>query len=328
MRHLLRVLCKLTILASLFAGALVLFTVRPVPFVLSKAPLEIHADSARLARDIQRISTEIGPRDAINPNALLRTSDEILKTFRETNARVSLQTYLVQSVDFQNVISEYGFPSPAGTVVIGAHYDTVAGSPGADDNASGVAALFELGRLFAQQPPPTKVLLAAYPLEEGSFRGSNDMGSLIHAKSLYQAKEPIRLMMSLESIGFYSEQPGSQQYPWKPLSWVYPDKGDFLAVVGLPFLSRATIDIKRAFMRSTLMQVHSINVPDIMPGVGNSDHASFWRLGFDAVMVTDTATYRNPNYHTASDLPDTLDFTRLAQTVDGIFAYVSSLNRK
>ncbi len=321
MRTFVRRTIKLLILAALFFGALYLFTVRPFVFESFSQGSVAHAQPERLRSDI-KLLTSAGPRDRSNPPVLASVADQILQRFEESNSRVSLQTFLVQGSSFSNVISEYGFASSAGTIIIGAHYDTELNTPGADDNASGVAGLLELGRLLSQSPPPVRVLLVAYALEEGPFFLSGDMGSFIHAKSLRQANEKIRLMISLESIGYFADAAGSQRYPLDLISWLYPGRGDFIAIVGQPDLSPATLSIKRAFARSTRLPSYSINTPEVVPGINSSDHVSFWRSGFDAVMITDTAMFRNPNYHTPSDLPETLDYARMAQVVDGVLAYV------
>lgn len=321
----LRRLLKITVLAALFVAGLILFTVRP--FVLSARDLSLSpkAQPARIRAQIDRLTTNWGPRSNDNPEKLAKIADDLVASLRATNSRVSLQSFFVGGIAFQSVLSEYGFYSGKGTVVIGAHYDSASGSPGADDNATGVAALLELNSLFADSPPPTKVILAFYPLEEIPLSRTSDSGSFIHASQLRQSKEPVRLMISMESIGYFSDTEGSQRYPLKPLSWVYPSVGKFLAVVGEASLSPATVDMKAAFTRATELPVESINAPHSLEGISFSDHRSFWMNGFDAVMLTDTAMFRNPNYHRPSDLPETVDPEKVAQVVDGVMEYLAAL---
>ncbi len=321
----LRRLLKLLVLAALFLGSLALFSVRPLVFA---PPAEVSCPKAkpdRIKESVRELSVDWAPRDFREPSHLADVADRIFGTFRENNARVSLQTYLAEGAAFHNVVSEYGFPTPGGTVVVGAHYDTVPDVPGADDNASGVAAIFELGRIFSEQPPPVRVLLVAYALEELPFFGTESMGSAVHASSLKRARERVRLMISLDSIGYYDTAPGSQRYPWGPLAWIYPSAGDFVAIVGPPSLSGATLALKRAFAAGGSVRAFSLNAPDVLEGLGSSDHKSFWRSGYDAVMITDTAMFRNPFYHSAQDGAGTLDYTRIAGVTDAIAQYVMGL---
>lgn len=321
LKRLLQLLCLL----ALFAAGSVLFTVRPFVFTSRDPGIPAHAKPERIQADIVRLATQFGPRSNARPEELSRVADDLLASLRATNARVSLQSFSVEGRAYQNVLSEHGFINDCGTIVVGAHYDTVPDSPGADDNATGVAALLELNRLFAEQPPPCKVVLAAYPLEELIATRAADAGSFIHAAELKRAKEPLRLMISLESIGYFSSQPGSQRYPMELLYWLYPDTGDFLAVVGKPTLSGATLEMKSAFARATTLPVASINASRAVKGIDFSDHRSFWLHGFDAVMLTDTAMFRNPNYHKRSDVPDSVDAKRVAEVVDGVLEYLRSL---
>lgn len=321
-----RLLLRIFVLTALFVAGAAIFTVRPFVFADRDPSLSSRAKPERIRADIARLAHQFGPRSSQHPELLSRVSDDILATMRSTNARVSLQTFFVNGAAFQNVISEHGFPTESGTVVIGAHYDTVPDSPGADDNATGVAALLELNRLFADQVPPCKVILAAYPLEEPPTFGTSDMGSFIHASELKRAKEPVRLMISLESIGYFSAEQGSQRYPLRPLYWLYPSAGNFLAIVGKASFSSATLEIKSAFARATLLPTTSINASSLFEGIDFSDHRNFWLQGFDAVMLTDTAMFRNPNYHQKSDLPDTVDPHKVAQVVDGVWEYLRGLD--
>lgn len=311
-------------LFGLFCFAFYLFTYRPFVFASFQEDLPRRASASRIREDVERL-TNFGPRSIENPQLLSTIADDLVQSFRKTNARVSLQTFTVAGSPFSNVLSEYGFSNKRGTLVIGAHYDTTALTPGADDNASGIAGLLELGRLLADSPPPVKVLLVAFTNEEMPFFNSENMGSFIHATSLKAAGEDVSLMISLESIGYYSDLPNSQRYPLSLLNWIYPSTGNFIAIVDRPTLSGATLGLKRAFARATQLPAYSINAPESVPGIAFSDHLSYWRVGFPAVMITDTAMYRNPNYHQATDVPPTLNFDRIAAVIDGVSFYVESL---
>ena len=199
-------------------------------------------------------------------------------------------------------------------IVIGAHYDSVAGAPGANDNGSGVAAALELARAFRGWRPKHTIRIAFFANEEPPYFHSEAMGSKVYADDLAAAGEPVRAMFSLETIGYYSDRPGSQRYPF-PLGLFYPERGNFLAfVANLPSrpLLHATI---AAFRETARFPSEGVAAPAIIPGVDWSDQWSFWRHGVPALMITDTAPYRYPHYHRESDTPDKVDYDRLARVV-------------
>jgi Zn-dependent M28 family amino/carboxypeptidase len=294
------------------------------PFVLFTAEKQAHleADPAALKADTLRISTEFFPRDWESPENLDRAADFIKAELEKGADQVSLQSYTVGNKEYRNVIAEYGLSNAKGTIVIGAHYDTSGKLPGADDNASGVAGLLELGRLLARQRPDYRIVLVAYTLEEPPFFASEYMGSAVHAASLVATGEKVRLMISLEMIGYFSDAPRSQSYPSRLLHLFYPSRGDFLAIVGPFTLSPVTVDLKRAFMTAVSLPVVSINAPAFIPGVDFSDHRNYWHHGFDAVMLTDTAFFRNHAYHTANDTADRLDYQKMGEVVTGLYYYL------
>ena len=191
------------------------------------------------------------------------------------------------------------------------------GSPGADDNASGVAALLELSRAFAALAPERTARFVAFANDEPPFCFTEHMGSAVHAKAARARGERIALMVSLEMLGYYDGRPGSQHYP--PLfRWFYPDRGDFLGFVG-DLRSRGPMRrAAAAFRRACDLPLETCATFRWVPGVGWSDHAPFWRQGYRAFMATDTAFHRNPFYHTAGDLPGTLDYARFGAAVDGL----------
>ena len=211
-------------------------------------------------------------------------------------------------------------------VVIGAHYDTAAGAPGADDNASGVAVLLALARAFEKRPQRRILRFVAFVNEEPPHFWNETMGSLHYARDCKARGDEIVAMLSLESLGYYRDAPGSQKYP-PILSWLYPDRGDFVAFVGdlgSRGLVRQTIG---TFRRAAQFPSEGAAAPGFVPGVGWSDQWSFWKQGYPGVMVTDTAPFRNPNYHTARDVADTLDYDRLARVTAGLIAVVGELSR-
>lgn len=204
-------------------------------------------------------------------------------------------------------------------VVVGAHYDSVAGSPGANDNGSGVAAVIELARLLRDRAGvgTKRIRLILFVNEEPPYFKSEDMGSLHYARALAERRERVVAMYSLETIGFYSSAPGSQRYP-APFSLIFPDRGDFVAFVGT-LESRALVwETIRSFRSHTAFPSIGGVAPAAVPGIDWSDHWAFAQHGFPAMMVTDTAIFRYPHYHQATDTPDKVDLERLARVVKGM----------
>ena len=220
-----------------------------------------------------------------------------------------------------------GTTKPSEIVVIGAHYDAFQGTPGADDNASGVAALLHYARLYQNKPQARTLRFVFFVNEEPPAFWTDDMGSLVYARKCKAANDNITAMISLESIGYYSDKPCSQNYPW-PLNMLYPDTGDFIAFVSnysSRALNKRCLSLFRDKVRGANFPSEGGSPPGIMPGVGWSDHWSFWECGYDAIMVTDTATFRNPHYHTPYDKPDTLDYDRMSRVVSGLKPIIDDL---
>jgi Zn-dependent M28 family amino/carboxypeptidase len=239
-------------------------------------------------------------------------------------ARVEKQPYAVGSTTVRNVRAFVGPETPE-RVVIGAHYDAAGPYPGADDNASGVASLLELARLLDDGALSTQVELVSYPLEEPPFFGTDRMGSAVHAAALNDEGVDVRAMLALEMIGYFVDAPHSQRFPFFLMRPFYPSTGNFIVVAGSLFQRSIVRTVREAMRAATPLPVESINAPALLPGISLSDHRNYWHAGYDAAMITDTAFYRNPNYHTATDTPDTLDYTRMAQVVDGVRAAVRAL---
>ncbi|MFQ5544129.1 MAG: M20/M25/M40 family metallo-hydrolase, partial [Nitrospiria bacterium] len=199
-----------------------------------------------------------------------------------------------------------------GVIVIGAHYDTVQGSPGADDNASGVAVLLETARLLQKITLEKTIVFVAFANEESPFFRTDAMGSAQFVKKALREKMEIQMMVSLEMLGFYSDASHSQTYP-PFLKYFYPDKANFIAVVGNPASHKQVRKMTRYFQQSEKLPVESLVAPSFVPGVDFSDQLNFWKKGIPAVMLTDTAYNRNPHYHTPNDLPRTLHYEKMSQ---------------
>jgi Zn-dependent M28 family amino/carboxypeptidase len=289
---------------------------------LSPAEVEIQD---RVRKLVQVLATDIGGRDAVRYENLRKAAEYIEGQLRSFGYGPSRQTYTFAGQTFDNIEAESrGKQEPEAIVVIGGHYDTAGGLPGANDNASGVAATLELARQFAHEPQARSIRWVFFVNEEPPHFQTPAMGSYVYAKRCRERKEKITAMLSLETIGYYSDKPGTQSYPigFHP---GYPDRGDFLGFVAnfrsAPLLRRAL----KSFRSATSLPAEGAAAPAAIPGVGWSDHWSFWEFGYPALMLTDTAPYRYPYYHSAEDTPEKLDYDRLARAVSGVAAIIREL---
>ena len=273
----------------------------------------------RLRKHITVLSEEIGERNLWRDGTLDATADYIEKTLEAMDYTVSSQAYTVQGISVRNLEAMLGGTSLADEIIlIGAHYDTVRDSPGANDNASGVAALLEVARLLAAKPLARSVRFVAFVNEEAPFFYTWEMGSHRYARRAHERGDNITAMLSLETIGYYSDAEGSQQYPNPVYAWLYPNTGNFIGFVGNLASRKLVRQCLGAFRRHSAFPSEGIAAPGRMMGIHWSDHWSFWQEGFAAVMVTDTALFRYPHYHASTDLPDKIDYERLARVVEGL----------
>lgn len=284
-------------------------------------------DPARLETHVRKLSVELAPRNESNTQNLDLVAAYIKSEFVQTNAVVSRQSYQVNGNTYRNVIAEFG-PDSEERIVVGAHYDTAGPLPGADDNASGVAGLIELAHLLGRRQPPIRVELVAFTLEEPPYFRTNKMGSSIHAESLRTENKRVRAMLCLEMIGYFSDAPKSQQFPAAVLSAFYPSTGNYIGVVGRLSDWSLVRRTKARMRNASPLPVYSINAPSFVTGVDFSDHVNYWAAGYSAVMITDTAFYRNRNYHTAQDTAEKLDYKRMAMVVEGVYAAVTELAKQ
>ncbi len=269
-----------------------------------------------LHRDVVQLAGAIGERNVIVDTNYAKAAGYIEQSLREAGYATERQTFVAEDYTCANVIAELRGTSDE-IVILGAHYDTVDESPGADDNASGVAALLALARTFAHTTPRRTIRFVAFANEEPPYFMTEWMGSYQYAQRCHQRGEKVVAMLSLESLGYFRDEAGSQQYP-AGLEHVYPTTANFIAFasnLGSRGLLRDCIDVFR--VHATIPSEGGA-LPEAVPGVAWSDQWSFWRFGYPAIMVTDTAPYRNPNYHTVRDKPETLDYDRLARVVEGL----------
>lgn len=242
----------------------------------------------------------------------------IEKALAGSGLAVATQRFLSGPAEVRNIEVEVrGSARASDIIIVGAHYDSAPGAPGANDNGSGVAAVIELARLFAADKPARTLRFVAFVNEEPPFYRSEAMGSRHYARRSKERREDIRAMFSLETIGYYSDRPGSQRYPF-PLGFFYPSTGNFIAFVS-NLSSRSLLhEAIASFRVHGGIPSEAVAAPAWVPGVDWSDHWSFWREGWPALMVTDTAPYRYFHYHTAQDTPDKVDYERVARVVTGL----------
>ena len=316
MIHARRVLLAILVLAICVRGMMGCVT---QPWVSPATSPQAEIDPAVLERHVRTLAETYHPRSVDDAAQLEAAGDYVLAQLRAAGGSPEIQAYDVDGQRYRNFIVRYG-PSDGPLLVIGAHYDACGSTPGADDNASGTAALIELARLLSSHPPSRPVELVAYTLEEPPYFRTSAMGSARHARELQRQGREVRLMVAIEMIGFFRDGPHTQGFPMAGLGALYPDVGNFITVVGRFGDVRTVRRVKALFLGASDLPVESINAPRGVPGVDFSDHLNYWKLGMPAVMVTDTAFLRNPNYHAATDTPDTLDYGRMAKVVRALYA--------
>jgi Zn-dependent M28 family amino/carboxypeptidase len=280
----------------------------------------------RLARHVERLAGEIRERNVWKHEALEEAASYIEGELRDSGRyTVASQSFDVQGRTLRNVEGEIkGTSRPDEIVVVGAHYDSVPGCPGADDNASGVAALIELARAFVSVRLARTVRFVGFVNEEPPYVQTSDMGSLRYAARARESGERIVAMISVESIGYYADAPGTQQYPL-PFRLFYPSTGNFIAFVANVGSRGLLHQAMRSFRSHARLPSEGAAAPAWIAGIGWSDHWAFWQHGYPAIMVTDTALFRHPHYHTVLDTPDKLDYSRMALLVTGLRLVVEDL---
>jgi Zn-dependent M28 family amino/carboxypeptidase len=287
----------------------------------------MRVSTANLEKHVRRLASDIGERNVFRVEALAAAAAYIENTWAGQGYQVQHQRYVAMDVECANLeITLPGTDRDAGILLLGAHYDSVRSSPGANDNASGVAALLELSRVFADRATAMTVRFVAFVNEEPPFFMKRQQGSMVYARAARAVGDDIRLMVSLETIGYYCDAPGSQRYP-PPFGFFYPNRGDFIGFVS-NFSSRKLMrQAVRSFRVASDFPLQHVATLGLVPGVSWSDHRSFWRCGYRANMVTDTALYRYPYYHTANDTPDKLAYPAFARVTDGLFRCFAEIAR-
>jgi Zn-dependent M28 family amino/carboxypeptidase len=259
-----------------------------------------------------------------NIDQLNKTAEYIKSVFSEYSDSIFIQEYSVNGQVYKNVICSFGTENKK-RVIVGAHYDVCDNQEGADDNASGVVGLLELSRLLKGQKLNQRIDLVAYSLEEPPYFRTEYMGSYIHAKYLVDSKADVYGMISLEMIGYFKDEKKSQSYPVGLLSLFYGNKGNYITLVKKFGAGQFTRKFCRKYKSTKVIRTKKFSGPPVLPGIDFSDHLNYWKFGFSALMLTDTAFFRNKNYHELTDTMETLDIKRMAKVIDGVFSTLTSL---
>lgn len=281
-------------------------------------PISVPISHEKLKEHVRFLSVEAFPRHEMTILQMEKAARYIEESFGNNGCIVERQEVISRGRSYYNIIGKLNV-GLGHKMVIGAHYDSCFDTPGADDNASGVAGLIELSALLAKANLPFEIELVAYTLEENGL-----IGSAVHAKALSQKNEKIDGVIVFEMIGYFSDESNSQKYPLPLLNMFYPSQGNFIAVVGIINQRHFTKNVKSGMQGSTDLPVYSINAPISLRDIARSDHASYWQYGYDAVMITDTANFRNEAYHTNKDTLDRLDFERMGKVVLSVYNYLAT----
>jgi Zn-dependent M28 family amino/carboxypeptidase len=293
----------------------------------SLQPLSVEESqlATNLAAHVKYLSETIGERSLSRAGSLQEVTDYLRDTLKQAGYVSTEQTYSVEGRAVSNIeASLAGSDNASGSVIVGAHYDSVAGTVGADDNATGVAGVLELARLLQGSKLRRTVRFVLFVNEEPPYFQTDMMGSLVYARQLRRDHIPVSAMISLEMLGFYSDAPSSQKYP-PVLGFFYPSHGDFIGFVGNQESRDLVRRSIRTFRESASFPSEGVAAPADWPGVGWSDHWSFWQQQHPAIMITDTAMFRYPYYHTPLDTANRVDFARMARVVGGVRRVVESL---
>ena len=284
---------------------------------------ELEADVAYLQ--------SLGPRNSVNRETyarLLECEGWIRQRWQSQGYSVKHQTFRFEGRDYSNLEIELpGRVSPSEIIIVSAQYDTLPDSPGANNNGSGVAILLSLSNLLRNDTPDRTLRLVNFVNEEDPFFDTERMGSYIYAKTCRDNHEDIRVMLSLDALGIYSDEPGSQTLPF-PFSFIYPNRGNFLAFIGDLRSRKHMRHVTRGFRKGTSLPIEAGVVPTWVKGATWSDHSSFWKFGYPGIMVTDTGAFRSPSHHTKDDTLEKMNFEAMARIVLGMVGVIAELTEK
>lgn len=319
---------RITIAVAAVLALLLWFGIKMPGKNISKvAPLSPDEVTLReeLRSDVQKLAGDIGERNMWHYPQLNAAADFIENSFSRAGLRPRRDTYEIRGQACHNIETEIAGASPE-IILIGAHYDSVFGSPGANDNGSGVAAMLALARRFAGKKTEHTLRFVAFVNEEPPYFLSGEMGSLVYARRCEERGEKISAMISLETIGYFSDAPDSQTYPSRALGAFYPKVGNFIGFVSNVHSRTLLRRAIALFRKHAKIPSEGAALPWFIPGVSWSDQWSFWKHGYPGIMITDTAPFRYPYYHSANDTPDKLDYDRFALVVSGMEKVIEDLD--
>lgn len=293
-------------------------------FIYTQSSYAIEADTTLLKEHVYKLVSADTPRNNEHPVTLDSIAAYIRRTFSKSDGIIQEQIFEVKGNSYKNIICSFN-TQYSKRIVIGAHYDVCGEQPGADDNASGVAGLLELSRLLKGNALPYRVDLVAYALEEPPYFRTEHMGSFHHAKMLHDSNVVVNGMISLEMIGYYSEAKKSQHYPLGLLSLFYGNKGNFITIVNKLHKGKFGRSIKHGMKNKCRFRAKSFTAPTWIRGIDFSDHLNYWKYHYPALMITDTAFFRNTYYHQPGDRYELLDYTKMAGVVNAVYQTLYSL---
>ena len=285
------------------------------------------ANTERLYKDVEFL-TEINPsRNYLNLDSINKVVEYIKEEFQQMGVSSIEQKWMARKNEYSNIIASYE-PLKSKRLIVGAHYDVFGDQPGADDNASAVAGLLETARMIFKNKPELDygIDFVAYCLEEPPFFGSELMGSYVHAKSLKDNNVEVIGMICYEMIGYFSDEPNSQNFPTPELAALYPDVANFIIVVGIDQHQEFNSKVHRLMSKDSGIDVQLINFPESSGLAGLSDHRNYWTFGYPALMINDTSFIRNPNYHEKSDTIETLDFGKMTEVINSSYKAIVNLH--
>lgn len=284
------------------------------------------SDTTLIKNHLTTITKTDEYRNYKNIKALNQIAEYIFNTFQQYADTTYYQTYEVKGNTYKNVICRFGTKIDKPTMIIGAHYDVCGNQEGADDNASGVVALLEIVRMLKNKSLTRPLELVAYTLEEPPFFRTPHMGSYVHAKSLIDSKTKVYGMAAIEMIGYFSDEKGSQNYPIKVMKVAYGTRGDFILLVKKKGYGDFVKNFSKEFINAETIETSNLKAPFDIEGIDFSDHLNYWEFGFDAMMVTNSAFFRNKNYHQKTDKMETLDIKRMANVIDAIYHAILNID--
>lgn len=288
-----------------------------ISLLLSSRVISAQSDTTVIKEHFRELIKPGKPRHYLNKSVLDSAGSYIKNELAKYADTTYFQNYDVFGSNYRNVIAVFN-PEAKETIVVGAHYDVCDDQNGADDNTSGTIGLLEVARLLKDKALKYRIELVAYTLEEPPFFRTEKMGSYIHAKSLKDSNRIVKGMVCLEMIAYFDDAKGSQDYPLGILNWFYGNKGNYITLVNKFHKGKFAKKFTNKYKRKAPVKTKKFTGPKSLPGIDFSDHLNYWKFGYSALMITDTAFYRNKNYHHKSDTIESLDIKRMAGVIDGV----------